>query len=241
MTTTPLPLFDLARRWPDEREAALAAFERVAAAGAFSLGEELARFEEEFAAFCGTNHCIGVANGTAALELALRACGAAPGTEVITVGHTFVATVEAIAATGATPILVDVDPLARTIDPTALAQFPVGLPPEDAPGTRSVCHLFVIELDDRDHVRDALRAEGIATGIHYPTPVHLQPAWRHLGRATGDLPASEHLAASVLSLPVFPGIEHTEINRVVVALRQTLRHRSDQDAAAQRRSMAGAP
>jgi dTDP-4-amino-4,6-dideoxygalactose transaminase len=115
----PLPLFDLRRQWPVLREEAMATFERVAAAGAFSLGEELEAFEAEWAAYCGTRHAVGVSSGTAAIELALRALGIGPGDEVITVAHTFVATVEAIAATGARPVLVDIDPATRCIDPAA--------------------------------------------------------------------------------------------------------------------------
>jgi dTDP-4-amino-4,6-dideoxygalactose transaminase len=116
-----IPLFDLGRQWPPIRDEALAVYERIAATGAFSLGEELASFESEFAAYCGTTHCVGLANGTVAIELALRALGAGPGRDVVTVAHTFVATVEAIAATGARPVLVDVDPETRCMDPDALA------------------------------------------------------------------------------------------------------------------------
>jgi dTDP-3-amino-3,4,6-trideoxy-alpha-D-glucose transaminase len=118
--TKTLPLFDLSRSWPSLRDEALEVFERVAEAGAFSLGSELLAFEDEFAAYCGAAHGIGVANGTVAIELALAALGAGPGREVVTVPHTFVATVEAIHATGATPVLVDIDPVTRCMDPAAL-------------------------------------------------------------------------------------------------------------------------
>ena len=360
-----LPLFDLGRQWPELRDDAHDALERLGSRGAFSLGEELERFEAEFAAFCGARHCVGLANGTVAIELALRAVGAGPGTEVVTVSHTFVATVEAIAAAGATPVLVDVDPHTRCIDPAAVDaavtdrtaaivpvhlygrvapveelrrhglpivedtaqahgalldgrragalgtagtfsfyptknlgalgdagavvcddeaiaaavrslrhhgsapgdpnrhELPGGtermdnlqaallrlklrrleehnaqrvraaeryrerleglalrLPPDDAPGTTSVYHLFVIEIADRDRIRAALAAEGIASGVHYPTPVHLQPAWSQL--AHDGLPESERLAREVLSLPVFPGIAEPEIDRVCDALRRAL-------------------
>lgn len=115
-----LALFDLGRQWPAIREEALATFDRLAAAGAFSLGPELAAFEREFAGFCGATEAVGVANGTVAIELALRGLGVGPGDEVITVSHTFFATVEAVIATGACPVLVDVDPRSRTMDPAAL-------------------------------------------------------------------------------------------------------------------------
>jgi dTDP-4-amino-4,6-dideoxygalactose transaminase len=371
MSAQPIRLFDLARQWPDMREEAMLAFERVAEAGAFSLGSELEAFESEFAAYCETAHCVGVANGTAAIELALRALGAGPGTEVVTVAHTFVATVEAIAATGARPVLVDIDHATRCMDPDLLASavtertvavvpvhlygnpapmqaihdvcdgagvaivedsaqahgalldgrragsmgaagcfsfYPtknlgamgdggavvtddpqvaaavrslrhhgsapqdanrhervgrterlddlqaamlrlklrrldadndhrrwvaeryreglsalaLGLPPQDRTGVRSVYHLFVVEVDDRDGVREALHREGIFAGVHYPTPVHLQPGWQYLGRGPGDLPVTEHVASRVLSLPVFAGMELAEVERVCAALERAL-------------------
>ncbi len=367
-----LPLFDLRRAWPDLRDGALATFERVASDGAFSLGADLEEFEREYAAYCGVAHCAGVANGTVAIELALRALGVGPGSEVITVAHTFVATVEAIAATGARPVLVDVDPVTRCIDVAAveraltertaavvavhlygrpapvdelaalcgrrgiplvedaaqahggtvdgrrtgalgtvgcfsfyptknlgamgdggavvtddpaldasvrslrhhgsapddanrhvsiggterldnlqasllrlklprldahndhrvraaahyrerLAGLALELPAEDPQGVRSVFHLFVVQVPDRDAVRDRLRAEGIGAGVHYPTPVHLQPGWSHLGARVGDLPVTERLAQSALSLPIFPGIEEREIDRVTDAVSRSLR------------------
>ncbi len=351
----------------------LATVERIASAGAFSLGDDLAAFEAEFAQFCATAHCVGVANGTVAIELALRACGAGPGREVVTAGHTFVATVEAIAATGATPVLVDIDPATRCLDPAALAGVlgprtaavvavhlygrpadmaaiedacaPLGvaivedaaqahgallggrrtgalgtagcfsfyptknlaamgdggavvtddaelaahvrslrhhgcapgdanvhehaggterldnlqaallrlrlpqlnrdnaerralaaryherlagldldLPPADAPGMTSVSHLFVVETDARDALRARLHKRGIATGIHYPTPVHLQPAWRHLGPGPGDLPGCERIARRALSLPLFPGMRPDEVDRVCAAVEGALHH-----------------
>ncbi len=84
----------------------------------------------------------------------------------------------------------------------------------------------MIEVDDRDRVREALRQLGVLAGIHYPTPVHLQPAYRDLGHAEGDLPVTERLAGRVLSLPVFPGIEEHEIGRVVDALADCIKPRT---------------
>ena len=98
----------------------------------------------------------------------------------------------------------------------ALADLPVGLPPEEG-----VFHLFAIELDDRDRVRTTLREAGIGTGIHYPRPAHLNPPWSHLG-ARGDFPAAERLAERTLSLPMFAGIQPEEIDRVAAALRAAL-------------------
>ena len=80
----------------------------------------MAAFEEEFAAYCGATHGIGVNSGTSALHLALLAAGVGPGDEVITVPFTFVATVAAIGYTGATPVFVDIDPATFTMDPAAI-------------------------------------------------------------------------------------------------------------------------
>jgi dTDP-4-amino-4,6-dideoxygalactose transaminase len=344
---------------------AQATFERIARSGAFTFGEELEAFEAEFAAYCGTEHCVGVSDGTDALRLALLAMGAGRGREVVTVPHTFIATVEAIAATGAKPVFVDIDPSTRCMDPerlaeaitprtaavvpvhlygrpapmneilaaangvpvledaaqahgaeldgrrigsrgaaagfsfyptknlgamgdggavvtddadlaatvrslrhhgsapgdanrhvrpgstarldnlqaallrlklphldrwndsrraaadryrSALADLPVVLPPGDPEGGRHVYHLFVVEADDRDRVLDELRAEGIGAAAHYPTPAHLQPAWKSLGYPSGSLPHAESAASRCLTLPIFPGITESEIDRVVRVL-----------------------
>lgn len=92
-----------------------AALQRVMSSGWFILGQELESFESEFAAYCGAEHCIGVASGTEALQLALLACGIGKGDEVITVAHTAMPTALAIAATGATPVFVDIDPQTYTL------------------------------------------------------------------------------------------------------------------------------
>ena len=120
--TASIPLFDLARQWPELRDEALEIFETIAGRGAFSLGTELAAFEAEFAAYNDSAECIGLSNGTAAIELALRAAGVEAGSRVITVPHTFIATLEAIAGIGATPVLVDIDPETRCLDPRRLAE-----------------------------------------------------------------------------------------------------------------------
>jgi dTDP-4-amino-4,6-dideoxygalactose transaminase len=99
------------------REQIDAAIRSVLDSGWYILGEEVKRFEAEFASFVGVSFGVGVANGTEALVLALKACGIGPGDEVITVSHTAVATVAAIEQTGATPVLVDIEPNFYTLDP----------------------------------------------------------------------------------------------------------------------------
>jgi dTDP-3-amino-3,4,6-trideoxy-alpha-D-glucose transaminase len=94
------------------------AVDRVLSSGRYILGPELDAFEAHFAAYIGVRHAVGVASGTDAIELALRAGGVRPGDEVITVSHTALATVCAVERAGATPVLVDINPMTYTMDPT---------------------------------------------------------------------------------------------------------------------------
>ena len=375
MTSSPpqlgpkVPLVDLSRVDDELLVAAEEAFSRLARSGVFTFGEELAAFEREFAMYCGTRECVGVSDGTDALKIALEAVGVRPGDEVVTVPNTFVGTAEGIASAGARPVLVDVEPDTRCMDPgrlaeaigprtaavlpvhlygrpapmreildvcgripvvedvaqahgaeidgrrvggfgaagcfsfyptknlgamgdggavvcddtdlasivrslrhhgsaaddpnlhvrrgstarldtiqaavlriklplldrwneqrrqaadryrTALSGLDLTLPSPDAPGTRQVFHLFVIELDDRDSVLQRLRDAGIGASVHYPIPLHLQPAWRQLGYAAGSFPHAERSAGRCLSLPLFPGISDAEIDRVAATLSQVV-------------------
>ncbi len=317
--------------------------ERVAREAAFTLGQEVAGFESDFAAACDAEHAVGVSSGTAALELALRGLGIGPGDEVIVPTFTFIATAEAVSAAGATPVLVDVIPVhlfGRTVDlqpivdlchrrgvaviedacqahgaryrgrrvgsigdagcfsfyPTKnlggwgdggalttddadlaarvrllrshgesprhnhqvaartdrldalqaailtvklrhldewnaarraaaarlsaeLAGSGLKLPAPPAADGDHVYHLFVVRTAARDAFRDHLDAAGIASAIHYPTPVHLQPCYAGLGLGPGSLPAAEALAAESCSLPIFPAIEERHITEIVAASR----------------------
>ena len=356
-----VPLVDLSRVDEEVLSAAEAAFGRLARSGAFTFGEELEAFEDEFSNYCGSRECVGISDGTNALRIALEALGVEPGDDVITVPHTFVGTVEAIAMVGARPVLVDVDAETRCMDTRQLAEalgprtaavmpvhlygrpapmeeildicgqvpvvedaaqahgarigdrrvgalgaagcfsfyptknlgamgdggavvcddaglaatmrslrhhgsdsgdanrhlrpgstgrldnlqaailrlklrrldgwneerrrvaeryrealtgLPLVLPATDPPGSSQVYHLFVIELDARDRLMAAMREHGVGGAIHYPTPVHLQPGWRHLGYGPGDFPSAERLAGRILSLPMFPGMTEHEISHV---------------------------
>jgi len=97
-----------------------AAIRRVLESGWYILGREVETFEQAFAAYVGSEHAIGVGSGTDALELALRACGIGAGDLVFTVSHTAAGTVAAIELAGATPVLVDIDPVTCTLDPNGL-------------------------------------------------------------------------------------------------------------------------
>jgi dTDP-3-amino-3,4,6-trideoxy-alpha-D-glucose transaminase len=115
-----VPFNDLRPRYAAAADDYRSAFERVMSRGHYVLGPEVEAFETEFADYLGINHAVGVANGTDAIELALRAAGIGIGDEVITVAHTAVATACGIERSGATPVFVDIRPDDYTIDPRAI-------------------------------------------------------------------------------------------------------------------------
>jgi dTDP-4-amino-4,6-dideoxygalactose transaminase len=326
------------------------AIKRVLDSGYYILGPEVEAFESEFAEYIGTQFAIGVANGTDALSLALRALDIGPGDEVITVSHTAVATVAAIEQAGATPVLIDVEPGFLTLDPSLLEQaftertravipvhlygqaadltriqdfckshglalvedvsqghgaryngrrlgsfgdlavfscYPtknlgalgdagivvtndpaladrvrrlrqygwvdrnfsleqgvnsrldevqaailrVKLPHLDAGNERRreiaysyseafrgsrikapllrensehVFHLYVAQVDGRDAFRDRLETTGVQTAIHYPLPIHRQPAYLDRVRTATSMSVTDQVASRIISLPVFP-------------------------------------
>ena len=105
-----VPLFDTSSPLAPLRDELRAAIERVLDSERYILGPEVAAFEQEFAAYCGAAHAVGVANGTDALTIALRAMGVGPGDEVVVPSFTFYASAEAIPPTGAVPVFCDIDP-----------------------------------------------------------------------------------------------------------------------------------
>lgn len=365
MTTfEPVPFVDLKaayRRLQAEIEASISS---VVAGGWYILGDEVRAFEQEFAAYLGVEQAVGVASGTDAVMLALRACGVGAGDEVITVSHTAVATVAAVELCGAIPRLVDIDEITLTMDATqltsaitprtkaivpvhlyggaadmdsillvardhglavvedcaqahgtlyrgrmagtmgdaaafsfyptknlgamgdggavvtnrtdiaerlrllrqygwkeryvsdvpgynsrldeiqaailrvrlrhlddenesrrrlavaydaALADLPVRTP-NVLPAARHVYHLYAIQAARRDELQDHLRTLGIGTAIHYPVPVHMQPAYERLDYGPGRLPVTEATARSVLSLPMFPDLPVESARRVAGAV-----------------------
>jgi dTDP-3-amino-3,4,6-trideoxy-alpha-D-glucose transaminase len=116
-----IPITRLDQADPILLEELLEVVERLARSGAFTLGAEVDAFETEFAAYCGTEHAVGVSSGTEALTLALRALEIGRGDEVILPTNSFIATAEAVTLVGATPKLVDVDPETHLIDARAVA------------------------------------------------------------------------------------------------------------------------
>lgn len=156
------------------------AIRRVLNSGWYILGQEVESFEQEFAVYIGVRHAIGVGNGTNALELSLKACDVGPGDLVFTVSHTAVATVAAIELAGATPVLVDINPVTYTMDPncleSALANPPAGRPkavipvhlyghPADMPSILELASrhgLYVIEDCAQSH---GAALDGRMTGV----------------------------------------------------------------------------
>jgi dTDP-4-amino-4,6-dideoxygalactose transaminase len=355
------------------REEIEAAVRQALESGSYILGPAVARFETEFARFLGGGEAVGVASGTDALVLALRAAGIGPGDQVFTVSHSAVATVAAIELAGASPLLVDIEPHSFTLDPERLeaalrrhagtgrraviavhlygqcADMPaileiarrhdlvviedcaqahgaalggraagsfgsaaafsfyptknlgalgdagavvssdaalaervrrlreygwreryvseaagtnsrldevqaailsvklrhleaenatrrrcaeiyqdrladtgLGLPAV-RPGARHVWHQYVVRCDRRDQLRKALQEEGIGTLVHYPVPIHQQPAYR--GRLASDpsgLTHSEAAAREVLSLPMHGHLTESDAERVAAAIRRSL-------------------
>lgn len=337
--------------------------------GRYILGEEVAAFEKEFAAYIGVSHGIGVGSGTEALHLALKACGVGPGDEVVTVSHTAVATVSAIDLAGAIPVFVDIDPAYYTMDSEALSravtkktravivvhlygqaadmekilaiakahglkviedcaqahgamyrdkrvgsmgdvacfsfyptknlgaigdggmivtndpelaqrvrllreygwteryvshisgwnsrldeiqaailrvklrhleednkarvrladEYTRGLSglglvlPEQRPGTKHIYHLYVVRTERRDELIAYLKERNIGALIHYPVPVHCQPAYRKKAIVRGDIKQTELAAGTVLSLPMYPELRDADVRTVVQTIRDFFR------------------
>jgi len=131
------------------------AFRRVVRSGHWMLGQEVAAFERELAAYCGVRHCVGVASGLDALQLTLRALGVGPGDEVLVPGYTAVATWMAVSLTGARPVGVDVDPVTFTLDPELL----------DAALTARTRAVVPVHLCGRPADLDAIGSWAAANGV----------------------------------------------------------------------------
>ena len=214
---TRIPLVDLAAAHAEVAAEVEIGFKRIIAETAFVGGAEVAAFEQEYAAFTGVPHCVGVANGTDALELALRAVGVGPGAEVILPANTFIATAEAVARTGATVVLVDCDPHTYLIDvdaalaavtPATRAIVPVHLYGQLAPVEQLRAGTDVAIVEDAAQCQGATRfgrgagVDGIAATSFYPG--------KNLG-AYGDagavVTASEELATTVRTLGSHGGLK----------------------------------
>lgn len=175
MTERRVPFFDLAASLNPVKEQLDAAWAEVYGHGGWVGGPAVGAFEQAFADYCEINNCIGLANGTDALELALRALGVGPGDEVIIPANTFIATAEAVSNVGATPVFADIDPatlLMRPIDvepmitPRTAALMPVHLygQPCDMAGFASLAEKAQLALIEDAAQAHGSRCDGLAPG-----------------------------------------------------------------------------
>ena len=172
---TNIPLVDLAAQHREVADEVAAGWAKVLERTAFINGPQVAAFEREYADYLGVTHCVGVGNGTDAVELALRAAGVGQGDECVLPANTFIATAEAVARSGATPVLVDCEPDTGLISPSAVAAA-IG------PKTRAVLpvHLY----GQAAAVEQVRAAAGDAVVVE--DAAQSQGARRH-GRAAGTL------------------------------------------------------
>ncbi len=173
----PIPLVDLHAQWACIRDEIVAAVQGCLDSMRFVLGPNGEAFEREFAAYCGTKHAVGVASGTDALHLALRAAGLGPGDEVITVSWTFIATLEAISHVGAVPVLADIRPDTHNMDPEDAAR-------KITPRTRAIIPVHIYGLPADMDAIDALAREYGLVVIEDAAQAH---GARYRGRRAGSL------------------------------------------------------
>ncbi|SDS07232.1 DegT/DnrJ/EryC1/StrS family aminotransferase [Microterricola viridarii] len=221
---TRVPMLDLAWQSAQIAQAVQTGFERVIAASAFIQGPDVAEFEREFAEYCGTGHVIGVANGTDALELALRAAGVGGGDEVIVPANSFVATAEAVLRAGARPVFADCDDnylldpasVAGALNPRTRAIAAVHLYGQAAPveQLRALVGDDVVLLEDAAQAQGATRLGRRAGALGDVAGTSFYPG-KNLG-AYGDagavMTASDEVAGRVRALANHGGLrkyEHT--------------------------------
>jgi dTDP-4-amino-4,6-dideoxygalactose transaminase len=165
-----------AAQYRAHKDAIEAAITRVLDSGAYVLGTEVEDFERAFADYCGVPHSVGTASGTDSLILALRSLNIGPGDEVITVSHTALATVAAIVASGATPVLVDVDVASYTIDPAHIEKAISG----------STKAIIVVHLYGQPADLGVINAIARRRGIHLIEDCAQAAGARYRGRHVGS-------------------------------------------------------
>jgi dTDP-4-amino-4,6-dideoxygalactose transaminase len=172
-----VPFLDLKAQYAAIKDEVNTAIAGVLEDCAFVLGKRVADFEGNFAQFCQAKHCIAVDTGTSALHLALLAAGVKPGDEVITAANTFIATCAAISYTGATPVLVDVDPQTYTMDPDALRRAI----------TKKTKVILPVHLYGRPAAMDAINAIAQEQGIPVIEDACQAHGAKYKGKRAGSL------------------------------------------------------
>jgi dTDP-4-amino-4,6-dideoxygalactose transaminase len=193
----PIPLVDLAAQCDEIAAEVAAGWAAVLERTAFVGGPQVAAFESEYAEFVGVGHCVGVGNGTDAIELALRAYGVGPGDECVLPANTFIATAEAVARTGATPVLVDqadddtylldVTAVEAAVGPRTRAILPVHLYGQAAPVERLLpiaARVGAVVVEDAAQSQGATRNGRGAGGLGHAAATSFYPG-KNLG-AYGD-------------------------------------------------------
>jgi dTDP-4-amino-4,6-dideoxygalactose transaminase len=150
-----IPLVDLKVQYRSLEGELNRAVQAVMERGDFILGGEVSEFEEEFAAFCGANYCVGMATGTDAIHLGLLACGIRQGDEVITAANSFIASASGISFSGAKPVFADIDPKTYTLDPASIEKA-------ITPRTKALLpvHLYG-QMCDMDAIMDIARRHSL--------------------------------------------------------------------------------
>lgn len=171
-----VPFVSLDRQYRELREELVAAFDRVGTSGMYIMGPELERFEEEAAAFCGTRYALGVADGSAALFLSLKALGIGSGDEVITCPNSFIASAWVIVAAGAKPVFADTAE-DYNIDPAAVA----------AAITRRTRAIIPVHLTGRPAAMDEINALAAKRGIAVVEDAAQAIGARYKSRRVGSL------------------------------------------------------
>ncbi len=207
--------------------------------GWLGTGPKVARFEHEFATYKDVpeKSASAVNSCTAALHLSLIAAGLQPGDEVIAPTLTFCATINAIIHAGATPVLVDVDPVTMNMDPRQVAArithrtraiLPVQRPAQPEPDTRHALHLYTLLIDEaqaglsRDAFLDAMTARNIGVGVHYLSiPEH--PFYQErFGWRPEDYPCAMRIGRQTVSLPFSARLTVEDVTDVIEAVRMLL-------------------
>jgi dTDP-4-amino-4,6-dideoxygalactose transaminase len=171
-----VPYYDLRQQYARLRDEVLGVLDRVCRNSAFILGEEVARFEEEFAAYCEARFCVALNSGTSALQLAVAAAGVGPGDEVITTPNSFIATAWAITYAGATPVFVDIDPATANLDPRLV----------EAAITPRTKALLPVHLYGRPAPMDAFAALAAKHGLALIEDAAQAHGARYCGRRVGN-------------------------------------------------------
>jgi dTDP-4-amino-4,6-dideoxygalactose transaminase len=173
----PIPYLDLRAIHRELGEDLERSFARVVDSGSYLLGPELEEFEREFAAYCGTRHCVGVATGVSAIELALRAGGIGPGDEVIVPAYTWIATWLAVSRTGARPVGVDVEATTYNIDASQISSAV----------TDRTAAIVPVHLRGEPADMDAIEAIAADAGLLVVEDAAQANGARHRGRSVGSI------------------------------------------------------